>query len=97
MDTSCVVWEPEEVDPCNHPEKLTAGSCMLFNSKGTSYSWLGMMLITRIFTGLLLMLMHHFAKQREQELNGDGRIELNLQRTGEDGCTGPLLRQTKKT
>ena len=76
MDTSCVVWEPEEIDSCNPPEKLTAGSCMLFNSRGTSYSWLSMMLITRILTGLLLMLMHHFAKQRtEQEFNVNGGNE----------------------
>jgi sodium-independent organic anion transporter len=79
LDTSCVVWEPEEVDSCNPPDKLTAGSCMLFNSRGTSYSWLGMMLITRVLNGLLLMLMHHFAKQRrDQEMKGNGEIELDV-------------------
>ena len=52
---------------------------MLFNSRGTSYSWLGMMLITRVLNGLLLMLMHHFAKQRrDQEMKGNGEIELDV-------------------
>jgi hypothetical protein len=75
LDTACVVWEPEEVDVCEPTDKFKAGSCMLFNSRSTSYMWLGMFLITRVLNGLLLILMHFFAKQRSAE-SGSG-IELD--------------------
>ena len=84
LDTACVVWEPEEVDSCNLPDKFKAGSCMLFNSRSTSNMWLGMFLITRVLNGLLLVLMHHFAKERlknevsEVQINSSNNHNENL-------------------
>ena len=75
LDTACVVWEPEEIDTCDPPKKFKPGSCMLFNSKTTSNMWLGMFLITRILNGLVLILMHYFAKQRKNEENGEIELE----------------------